>query len=84
MRERLIVAWVVAACVGINVAAYRKEARRVSGEQLFLPLAPLDPRSLMQGDYMELRFALASDVMDAPEGAWWWSSAARGEVCAAR
>lgn len=68
MRKWLVVVWVAAACVGINVAAYQKEARLVSGEQIFLPLAPLDPRSLMQGDYMQLRFALANDVSDAPEG----------------
>lgn len=33
-----------------------------------MPLAPLDPRSLMQGDYMALRFELANDVMDEPAG----------------
>lgn len=70
MRRWLIVAWVVAAAVGINAAAYQKEARLVSGEQIFLPLAPVDPRSLMQGDYMALRFVLAEAVTsDAMSGA---------------
>jgi uncharacterized membrane-anchored protein len=29
---------------------------------LFVPLAPVDPRSLMQGDYMTLRFDLPDDM----------------------
>lgn len=32
------------------------------GESLILELAPVDPRSLMQGDYMELRFGLSDDI----------------------
>src|SRR5690606_13659936 len=41
-------------------------------ETVLLPLAPVDPRSLMQGDYMELRYALESEIPDvealAPRG----------------
>jgi uncharacterized membrane-anchored protein len=29
---------------------------------IYLDLAPVDPRSLMQGDYMTLRFRLAEDI----------------------
>src|SRR5690606_11199752 len=29
---------------------------------VLLELAPVDPRSLMQGDYMALRFAVANDI----------------------
>ncbi len=32
------------------------------GQPIILALAPLDPRSIMQGDYMELNFALLNDV----------------------
>ncbi|MEO7106236.1 MAG: GDYXXLXY domain-containing protein, partial [Rhodoferax sp.] len=32
------------------------------GKPLFVPLLPVDPRSLMQGDYMALRFALPNDL----------------------
>ena len=35
------------------------------GEPVILELAPVDPRSLMQGDYMELRFAIADDIREA-------------------
>jgi uncharacterized membrane-anchored protein len=65
MRKWLIVASVVVSLVGINLAIYDKERHLIEGEQIFLRLAPVDPRSLMQGDYMALRFELARDVDDA-------------------
>ncbi len=43
-----------------NYAIYGKERIIRSGEVLYLELAPVDPRSLMQGDYMALRFRLAT------------------------
>lgn len=39
-----------------------------SGETVILELAPVDPRSLMQGDYMELRFAITDDIEHATRG----------------
>lgn len=35
----------------------KKEDTLANGELVFLKLAPVDPRSLMQGDYMTLRYA---------------------------
>lgn len=32
------------------------------GREVLIPLAPIDPRSLMQGDYMALRFALSDEI----------------------
>jgi uncharacterized membrane-anchored protein len=32
------------------------------GREVLVPLAPVDPRSLMQGDYMALRFALTGEI----------------------
>jgi uncharacterized membrane-anchored protein len=56
-------------CVGallvlgaVNISIYEKEQIKVHGETIYLELAPVDPRSLMQGDYMALRFALARDI----------------------
>jgi uncharacterized membrane-anchored protein len=46
----------------VNFAIVGKEHIRRSGEVVYLPLAPVDPRSLIQGDYMALRFALARDI----------------------
>lgn len=65
MRKWLIVASVVVSLVGINLAIYDKERHLSRDELIFLRLAPVDPRSLMQGDYMALRFELARDVDDA-------------------
>jgi uncharacterized membrane-anchored protein len=41
-----------------NGAIWQKEALIRDGRPVFVPLAPVDPRSLMQGDYMRLNFAL--------------------------
>ncbi|MEZ2741449.1 GDYXXLXY domain-containing protein [Paenalcaligenes hominis] len=42
----------------------RKEQLLAKGETVILALAPVDPRSLMQGDYMALRFALSDQVSE--------------------
>jgi uncharacterized membrane-anchored protein len=46
----------------LNDAIVGKERIRRDGEVVYLSLAPVDPRSLMQGDYMALRFALAQEL----------------------
>ena len=46
----------------VNFAIVAKERIRRDGETVYLDLAPVDPRSLMQGDYMALRFALAQQL----------------------
>jgi uncharacterized membrane-anchored protein len=38
-----------------------KEAVLRDGQPILLRLAPVDPRSLMQGDYMTLRYAIQAD-----------------------
>ena len=38
-----------------------KEDLLKDGKQVFLELAPVDPRSLMQGDYMRLDYGIAQD-----------------------
>jgi uncharacterized membrane-anchored protein len=48
-----------------NGGIWQKESLIAHGQPLFVPLAPVDPRSLMQGDYMALRFALPTDVSTA-------------------
>lgn len=42
----------------VNVGIFQKERLLASGEPLFVELAPADPRSLMQGDFMRLDYAL--------------------------
>jgi uncharacterized membrane-anchored protein len=45
-----------------NVGIYQKEQLVTSGRSVLLELAPVDPRSLMQGDYMALRFAIENEA----------------------
>jgi uncharacterized membrane-anchored protein len=51
--------------LGLNWA-WAGKARIVSeGREVLVTLAPIDPRSLMQGDYMDLRFALRDQIRAA-------------------
>lgn len=47
---------------GVNYSIYGKESIKRNGELVYIDLAPVDPRSLMQGDYMALRFRLAQEI----------------------
>ncbi|MEY4484068.1 MAG: hypothetical protein RL693_1520, partial [Verrucomicrobiota bacterium] len=53
--------WIGAVVVALacNVLIFQKEQTLANGRQVFLKLAPVDPRSLMQGDYMSLRYEIA-------------------------
>jgi uncharacterized membrane-anchored protein len=53
----------ILALVDFSIAG--KERQLVSGKVAYLELAPVDPRSLMQGDYMALRFKIANDALPA-------------------
>jgi len=53
----------VLALVDLSIAG--KERQLESGRLVYLELAPVDPRSLMQGDYMALRFRIANDAQPA-------------------
>ncbi len=44
-----------------NLSIYQKEKIKASTDIVYLKLAPIDPRSLMQGDYMEFRYALSDN-----------------------
>ena len=46
----------------ITVGIAQKEALIAEGQPVFVPLAPADPRSLMQGDFMRLNFAVPNDA----------------------
>ncbi len=48
----------------INYTIFQREALLENGKVVLLKLAPVDPRSLMQGDYMRLRFAIERTVLD--------------------
>jgi len=68
---RNVVLWGVLAAVLVlaNWSIIGKERVLADGEIMLLNLAPRDPRSLLQGDYMVLRYSLAQTIMgqlDAP------------------
>ena len=58
----------IALCAGLivlalaNYAIFSRERLLTEGRVILLQLAPVDPRSLMQGDYMALRFQAANDA----------------------
>ena len=62
--------WGVAFCLlatlaMANVGIWRNEQFIAHGAPVYMALVPVDPRSLVQGDYMALRFAMPDHV--APE-----------------
>lgn len=61
---RAVVLWggllLVLAIVNTMIAG--KERTLANGYRMLLELAPRDPRSLLQGDYMTLRYAMSAEV----------------------
>ncbi|MCP4765744.1 MAG: GDYXXLXY domain-containing protein [Gammaproteobacteria bacterium] len=68
-RARTIVLAVTIATVllAINVEIAGKEKILRNGTTVLLRIAPRDPRSLLQGDYMALRYTMAGAVASAAE-----------------
>jgi uncharacterized membrane-anchored protein len=54
----LILGWV-------NYSIARKETLLAEGRVIYLQLAPVDPRSMLQGDYMALDYQLSRDATAA-------------------
>lgn len=63
MRKTIYIVTLVLALVAVNWSIYQKEQLLEHGQVVLLKLAPVDPRSLMQGDYMVLNFELSEDVI---------------------
>ncbi len=64
----LLVIGVVLVLGAVNWSILAKERIKANGERIYLALAPVDPRSLMQGDYMALRFAIADRIDSTASG----------------
>lgn len=68
MRSWLVSMMVLAAAalaLGlVQMDVQRKEQVLAQGQRIFVPLAPRDPRSLLQGDYMALNFAYPEAVRE--------------------
>jgi uncharacterized membrane-anchored protein len=64
-RNILLWGGLLLALVVANLGIRGHERTLTEGRVVLLELAPVDPRSLMQGDYMVLRFAVEEAVMQA-------------------
>ncbi len=62
MKNTIIISVLVLILGIINYKIYEKEETLANGQTILLQLAPRDPRSLMQGDYMVLRYKIAQDL----------------------
>jgi uncharacterized membrane-anchored protein len=65
----LVGAGLLAVLVGVNASIAAKERLVARGTPVLLELAPVDPRSLMQGDYMALRYR-AVDLEPSELASW--------------
>lgn len=64
-RLAVIAATTVLILAFVNLEIAGKERILREGTTVLLELAPIDPRSLLQGDYMALRYAMAGEVARA-------------------
>ena len=62
MRIKILLVWSALVLAVLNYGIYAKEQIKARGETLLLELTPVDPRSLMQGDYMRLDYKIARDA----------------------
>lgn len=58
----LILINLIALLLYINYSVIKKEDLLKNGELILIQLAPIDPRSLMQGDYMILNYNLLPEI----------------------
>lgn len=61
-KKWIVISTILLVLVAINFNIVKKQNLIKNGEMLLFELAPADPRSLMQGDYMRLRFAIANKI----------------------
>ena len=68
-RLLILVGTTAAILVMVNIQIMNKQKILQNGDTLLLQLAPRDPRSLLQGDYMALRYAMTTEVAQAAKQA---------------
>lgn len=59
-RQTSLLIILFAVLAAANTGIYQKERLLAEGQMVLLELAPVDPRSLMQGDYMRLNYAIGN------------------------
>ena len=65
MQSKIVIGMLVIILAVVNFSIFSKEQHLKQGDTVYLKLAPVDPRSLMQGDYMALRFEAANQLYNA-------------------
>ena len=65
MKKLIAIISLILILIGINWSIANKENHLKNGTIAYLKLRPVDPRSLMQGDFMALRFELADKIIKA-------------------
>ena len=69
LKERAGIALGALAVLAVaNVGIWQKEDLIANGQPVYVELAPVDPRSLMQGDFMRLNFRMPGDVQTQING----------------
>jgi uncharacterized membrane-anchored protein len=69
MRSAIAIAACVVSLALVDWTIVRRERHLRDGRTVYLEIAPVDPRSLMQGDYMALRFRVADSLRGSEAGA---------------
>ena len=64
MKRWILIAWALTLALAA-AGIFGKERLLARGDTIYLRLAPVDPRSLMQGDYMALNFAIGAPIRAA-------------------
>jgi uncharacterized membrane-anchored protein len=66
MKIHTVLLWLTAIVIvlGVNISVFQREGLATSGELIYLELVPVDPRSLIQGDYMRLRYAISQELQE--------------------
>ena len=62
MRRAIAVLAGLLVLVAVNWSIFGRERLLETGQVVLLELAPVDPRSLMQGDYMRLNFRVGAEI----------------------
>jgi uncharacterized membrane-anchored protein len=62
IRRVVVLVWLVVILGLVNWSISSKEALLRDGTPLLIELAPVDPRSLIQGDYMRLDYRIAREL----------------------
>lgn len=62
MRNGILIVSALTIFIALNIAIWRNEQIINTGKEIYLELAPVDPRSIMQGDYMRLGYQITNTL----------------------